>query len=142
MPTNIPDAPLTREEQYLAAIANGGGTVPEVPLTRVEQYLNAILQGGGGGSQEPLVLTAVPNANIITGTVTGATAEEIRDAWLSGRPIRISLAAETLTLVQGSASEEYFDLSSYLLFGDNFCKAIFHVFDMTYELKMYTLTSA
>lgn len=44
---NIPDAPLTREEQYLAAIANGGGTVPEVPLTRVEQYLNAILQGGG-----------------------------------------------------------------------------------------------
>lgn len=49
MPTNIPDAPLTREEQYLAAIANGGGTVPPAPLTRVEQYLNAILQGGGGG---------------------------------------------------------------------------------------------
>lgn len=46
---NIPDAPLTREEQYLAAIANGGGTVSPAPLTRVEQYLNAILQCGGSG---------------------------------------------------------------------------------------------
>lgn len=63
---NIPDAPLTREEQYLAAIANGGGSVPPAPLTRVEQYLNAILQGGGGGGGSDLPsVTSADNGKVL-----------------------------------------------------------------------------
>lgn len=41
--------PLSRTEQYLAAIAGGGNPVPDHPLTRIEEYLAAILAGGGGG---------------------------------------------------------------------------------------------
>lgn len=36
-------ADITREEQYLDAIANGGADVPE-PVTRVEQYWYQIVQ--------------------------------------------------------------------------------------------------
>lgn len=41
--------PLTRKEQYLAAIAGEGDAVPDTPLTREEEYLQAILDNGGGG---------------------------------------------------------------------------------------------
>jgi hypothetical protein len=96
----------------------------------------------GGGSQEPLVLTAVSGSTFVRGTVTGATPEEIKDAWVSGRPIRINLATETITMVESFVNENYFDLSAYFLFSNDFCKGIIHVLDMTYELKMYTLTPA
>lgn len=42
------DEPITRREQYLAAIA-GQGEAPGNPITREEQYLQAILDNGGGG---------------------------------------------------------------------------------------------
>ena len=49
---NIPDTPITRQETYLDAIANGTTEVPE-PITREEQYLAWIaLNGGGGGTGE------------------------------------------------------------------------------------------
>lgn len=41
-------ADITREEQYLSAIANGSTNVPE-PVTREEQYLYQIANSGGGG---------------------------------------------------------------------------------------------
>lgn len=41
--------PITRREQYLAAIAGEGETVPDTPLTREEEYLQAILDNGSGG---------------------------------------------------------------------------------------------
>jgi hypothetical protein len=41
-------ADITREEQYLSAIANGSTDVPE-PVTREEQYLYQIAVNGGGG---------------------------------------------------------------------------------------------
>ncbi len=43
------DTPITRQEQYLSAIAGNPGIVPEYPITREEQYLAAILEGGGSG---------------------------------------------------------------------------------------------
>lgn len=47
----VPEEPLTREEQYLSAIA--GVTekteIPEKPLTRIETYLDEIVKNGGGG---------------------------------------------------------------------------------------------
>lgn len=58
----IPDTPMTRTEQYLAA-ANGQSVTLPTPLTREEIYLNEIatkMQGGGGSSVtvEPLSVTA------------------------------------------------------------------------------------
>ena len=49
--TNPPAEPLTREEQYLSAIAGvtPSSDIPEKPLTRVEKYLNKIVENGGGG---------------------------------------------------------------------------------------------
>ena len=45
-----PSEPLTREEQYLNAIANGNTVgIPDEPITREEQYLDAIAKKGGGG---------------------------------------------------------------------------------------------
>ena len=49
----LPDAPNTRKEQYLNAIATGSGK-PDQPYTREEMYLDYIADngsgGGGGGS--------------------------------------------------------------------------------------------
>ncbi len=44
----LPDAPVTREEMFLAAIA-GADVIPPDPVTRKEAYLKAILDSGGGG---------------------------------------------------------------------------------------------
>lgn len=47
--TNPPSEPLTREEEYLSAIAGvtSSDDIPEKPLTRVEKYLNKIVEDGG-----------------------------------------------------------------------------------------------
>ena len=49
--TDPPAEPLTREEQYLSAIAGvtPSSDIPEKPLTRIEKYLNKIVENGGGG---------------------------------------------------------------------------------------------
>lgn len=49
--TAPPTEPLTREEQYLSAIAGvtSSSDIPPKPLTRVEKYLNRIVENGGGG---------------------------------------------------------------------------------------------
>ena len=45
----VPEEPLTREEQYLSAIAGvtEATEIPDKPLTRVEAYLNKIVEDGG-----------------------------------------------------------------------------------------------
>lgn len=46
----LPDAPHTRGEMYLNAIATGDSSgIPSAPYTREEMYLDAIAKGGGGG---------------------------------------------------------------------------------------------
>ena len=49
--TDPPAEPLTRDEQYLSAIAGvtSSSDIPPKPLTRVEKYLNRIVENGGGG---------------------------------------------------------------------------------------------
>ena len=68
----IPDAPLTRGEQYLNRIATGSGTIPDEPLTRVEQYLDYIAENGGsggggggfsGGGGPVLILNKLPESS-------------------------------------------------------------------------------
>lgn len=48
----VPEEPLTREEEYLSAIAGvtASTEIPEKPLTRVEAYLDKIVENGGSGS--------------------------------------------------------------------------------------------
>ena len=47
----VPEEPITREEQYLSAIAQvtPATQIPEEPLTRIEAYLDKIVENGGGG---------------------------------------------------------------------------------------------
>lgn len=62
--TNPPSEPLTREEEYLSAIAGvtSSDDIPEKPLTRVEKYLNKIVEDGGGSVYDKL--EAGTNINI------------------------------------------------------------------------------
>lgn len=48
MTTELPE-PKSRKESYLAKAAGEDVTIPEKPLSRLEQYLDAIAEGGGGG---------------------------------------------------------------------------------------------
>lgn len=85
--------PVTRTEQYLAAIANmdSGAELPE-PITREERYLYAVWQavvnGGGGGEGGTTNYNALTNKPKINGVVLsgdlalediapGMTSEEI-----------------------------------------------------------------
>ena len=67
----VPEEPLTREEQYLSAIAGvtASSDIPEKPLTRVEAYLNKIVEnGGGGGGGGTTNYNALENKPQINGT--------------------------------------------------------------------------
>jgi hypothetical protein len=48
MADNLPE-PKSRKESYLAKAAGMNVTIPEAPESRLEQYLEAIAEGGGGG---------------------------------------------------------------------------------------------
>ena len=75
-----PAEPITREEQYLSAIAGvtPATDIPPVPLTRVEKYLNKIVEngggGGGGGTSDYDQLSNRPqiNNNTLTGNKTSS----------------------------------------------------------------------
>ena len=75
-----PAEPLTREEQYLSAIAGvtSATDIPPVPLTRVDKYLNKIVEngggGGGGGTSDYDQLSNRPqiNNNTLTGNKTSS----------------------------------------------------------------------
>ena len=69
--TDPPAEPLTREEQYLSAIAGvtSSSDIPPKPLTRVEKYLNKIVEnggGGGGGTTDYTQLSNKPQINSVT----------------------------------------------------------------------------
>ena len=67
----VPEEPLTREEQYLSAIAGvtASSDIPEKPLTRVEAYLDKIVEnGGGGGGGGTTNYNALENKPQINGT--------------------------------------------------------------------------
>lgn len=53
MPNTLP-GPILREEKYLAKAAGMAvPDLPEEPLTRIEEYLAAIAEGGGGSGFTP-----------------------------------------------------------------------------------------
>ena len=47
----IPEYPISREEEYLNAIATDSDDYPAFPISREEQYLDAIAKNGGGTKQ-------------------------------------------------------------------------------------------
>ena len=51
--------PITRQEQYLNAIAGGDNDVPATPQTREEWFLNQILENGGGQVDPEAIAEAV-----------------------------------------------------------------------------------
>ena len=56
--------PITREEQYYAAMTNDTPDKLPKPITREEKYLKAIAEsGGGGGTTNYNVLTNKPSIN-------------------------------------------------------------------------------
>lgn len=72
--TNPPSEPLTREEQYLSAIADvtSSSDIPAEPLTRVEKYLNKIVENGGGGGS-----SFEPTDEQLAAMNSGITAEDV-----------------------------------------------------------------
>ena len=70
----IPNNPITRKEQYLAAIAGQGVAVPDHPITREEAYLEAIYENGGGsGTLVVANPTLVGTEDNLTGLQVGNT---------------------------------------------------------------------
>ena len=66
----LPD-PKSRKESYLAKAAGKGGvTLPAKPESRIEQYLEAIAQGGGGGGGGSAELKSALTASITVGGVS------------------------------------------------------------------------
>ena len=70
----VPEEPLTREEQYLSAIAGvtEATEIPEMPLTRVEAYLNKIVENSSGGSGFE------PTDSQLAAMNSGITAEDVQ----------------------------------------------------------------
>ena len=109
--TNPPAEPLTREEQYLSAIAGvtSSSDIPEKPLTRVEKYLNKIVEngggGGGGGTSDYTQLTNKPEINGTTLTGNKSSSDlglqsEVLGSWTEGTAESHSTPTGTDTVLQ------------------------------------------
>ena len=103
---NPPAEPLTREEQYLSAIAGvtSSSDIPEKPLTRVEKYLNKIVEngggGGGGGTTDYTQLSNKPqiNSHELSGNKTSSDLglqDSLTEAQLAA--VNSGITAEKLT---------------------------------------------
>ena len=109
--TNPPAEPLTREEQYLSAIAGvtSSSDIPEKPLTRVEKYLNKIVEngggGGGGGTTDYTQLSNKPqiNSHELSGNKSSSDLDlqsEVLESWTAGTATSHSTPAGTDTVLQ------------------------------------------
>ena len=76
--------------------------VMNTPANTNPNVLKGLLdkEGSSGGASEPLVLTAIPSEqSMFSGTVSGATKEEILDAWNSGRLIYLTIGDFSIHLM-------------------------------------------
>ena len=77
--------PVSRIEQYLDRMANGGSGDLPTPVSRIEQYLNQIAPGGGsggGGGDSSVVLL-----NVVAPGALDKTWQEIHDMVTSGKVV-------------------------------------------------------
>lgn len=107
-------------------------------------YTDAGKGSSGSGSQGPLVLTAASTANPpFLGTVSGATKQEILDAWNAGRRVSVSLMGNEVILTVGSqlGSNNPILVGNFLFNTNNitlFCGAYVHLNDMSYSVTPFT----
>ena len=80
-------APESRVESYLAKAAGEDVTIPEKPLSRLEQYLDAIAEGGGGGGGG--TYTAGDGIDITNDTISVDT-DTIQEKLTAGTGINIT----------------------------------------------------
>ena len=87
----VPEEPLTREEQYLSAIAGvtEASEIPEKPLTRIEAYLDKIVENGGGGGS-----SFEPTDEQLAAMNSGITSEDVEQ--ISTNKTNISLITPTV----------------------------------------------
>jgi hypothetical protein len=89
MADNLPE-PKSRKESYLAKAAGMDVTVPEAPESREEQYLAAIAEnGGGGGGGGGTTYTAGDGIDITDNTISVDT-DTIQEKLTAGSNITIS----------------------------------------------------
>jgi hypothetical protein len=85
MADELPE-PKSRKESYLAKAAGMDVTIPEKPLSRLEQYLDAIAEGGGGGGGS---YTAGDGIDIANNTISVDT-DTIQEKLTAGTGIDIT----------------------------------------------------
>ena len=127
--TAPPSEPLTREEQYLSAIAGvtAATDIPEKPLTRVEKYLNKIVEngggGGGGGTSDYDQLSNRPQINNTTLTGNKMSSDlglqsELTEAQLAAA--NSGITSEKLSNVENDISTIQGKLTAHTAGGSNY----------------------
>lgn len=111
----VPEEPITREEQYLSAIAGvtAATEIPPEPLTRVEAYLDKIVKnGGGGGGGGTTNYNALENKPQINGTTLSGNKTSsdlgLQSAVMTGyeEPSATGAIAETDTVLEAMGKLE------------------------------------
>lgn len=118
---SYPEEPMTRQEQYLDAIARGETDgMPAVPNTRMEMYLDAIARNGGGGggavvakkyddTKPYAVGEHVINAGKLYVKTSGGT---VAEAWDPTHWTEVTVGEE-LTALNSSIAEKLPDINKY-----------------------------
>ena len=117
----IPDTPLTRQEQYLNAIATGeNGGIPDTPYTRTEMYLDAIARNGGGGL--PPVTSSDDGKVLAVENGAWAAAEDalVCTFTKSGDNISCDKSRTEILAAYDAGKQVYGKCNLYSLFGNNF----------------------
>ena len=109
--TNPPAEPLTREEQYLSAIAGvtSSSDIPEKPLTRIEEYLDKIVKNGGGGGGGGFT----PTEEQLTAMNSGIDSEKV--AQIGTNETNIS-SLQTLTQGIDSTGDDFIEINGKKLY--------------------------
>lgn len=131
----LPDEPITRKEFYLAKAAGQAVETPE-PITREEMYLDAIAEGGGGGGgggsvnvddelsstsenpvQNKVVKVALDEKQNKVTEVTVATGGAVTQALEAGKWYHFTGALTSLTVTltttaSGELAQYHFDFTS------------------------------
>lgn len=103
MADNLPE-PKSRKESYLAKAAGMDTTIPDAPESREEQYLAAIAEGGGGGGGS---YTAGTGIDISSNTISVDT-QTIQEKLTAGTNITI---ADNVISATGGGGESIRELT-------------------------------
>lgn len=118
---SYPEEPMTRQEQYLDAIARGETDgMPAVPNTRMEMYLDAIARNGGGGGgaviagkYDPAEAYAIGDHTINGGKLYVKTSgAEAAEEWTPAHWTEVTVGEE-ISQLSSSIADTYNPLNIY-----------------------------